>query len=175
MRTARLGARESARDIFVLGLHNTHGLERQALQIMRRQFDRVQSYPELADALRRHVDETEHQRRRLEDILHRLGERPSCVKEAAFGALGDLAALSHAGARDEIVKNMLANHAFENYEIAAYTALITLADAAGFSQFAGLEQSLKEERAMAQRMAELIEPIVRKYVALATEGLQADR
>jgi hypothetical protein len=44
-----------------------------------------------------------------------------------------MAALDHAVAGDEILKNSFANFAFENFEIAAYKSLLTIAEAGGFS------------------------------------------
>ncbi len=47
-----------------------------------------------------------------------------------MGLMGNMAALAHAPAQDEILKNTFANHAFENYEIAVYDSLIAIAEAA---------------------------------------------
>lgn len=154
------------RDILVAGLHNTHALEMEALQIMNRQVERLQNYPELEQALRVHIRETEEQRRRLEEAMDELQESPSTIKEAIFGLMGNVAAVAHAPAKDEILKNMFANHAFENYEIAAYKSLIVIAEAAGFRNVSGFQQSLREEEAMAQKMKDLVEPITRKYISL---------
>ncbi|WP_448203635.1 ferritin-like domain-containing protein [Azospirillum sp. sgz302134] len=153
-------------DIFIAGLHNTHALEMEALQIMNRQVERLQSYPELEQALRQHIAETEQQRQRIEEAMNQVGVSPSTIKEAIFGLMGNVAAVAHSPAADEILKNMFANHAFENYEIAAYKSLIVMADAAGFKNTTGFQQSLREEEAMAQTMTRLIEPITRKYISL---------
>jgi len=163
----------AARDLFIVGLHNTHALEQEALQIMNRQVDRLQNYPELEQALRSHIQETEQQRQRLEEAMSQIGESPSTIKEAVMGLMGNIAAISHSVAGDEILKNMFANHAFENYEIAAYKSLITMAESAGFASVSGFQQSLREEEAMARKMGDLVEPITRKYIALAQGGQTA--
>src|SRR6188508_3239547 len=111
---------DATRDLFVTGLRNAHALEMQALQIMNRQVERLENYPEVEQALRKHIQETEGQRQRIDEILNQLAESPSTIKEAAMGFMGNMAAIAHAPADDEIIKNMLANHGFENYEIAAY-------------------------------------------------------
>lgn len=165
----------TARAVLIVGLHNTHALEQQALQIMHRQVERLRNYPELTQALSRHILETEHQRQRLEEVLDRLGERPSVLKEALFGFMGNVAALTHSAAQDEVIKNILANHAFENYEVAAYKSLLVMAETAGLSEDAGLRQSLHEELAMAQLMGEMVEPITRKYLTLAQQSPRAGR
>lgn len=163
------------REIYVTALKNTHALEMQALQIMERQVERLERYPEMADALRRHIAETHGQRDRLEEILQGFAESPSTLKESVLGFVGNVMALGHAPAQDEILKNTYANHAFENFEIAAYTSLLSIAEAAGHPNLTGLQQSLKEEEAMAQTVRELVGPTTRRYIELTTMGEKADR
>ncbi len=166
----------SAKEIYVTALKNTHALEMQALQIMERQVERLERYPEMVDALRKHIDETHGQRSRLEEALHSLNETPSVIKEGFLGFVGNMMALGHTPAQDEILKNTYANHAFENFEIAAYTSLLAIGDAAGLSAHrAGLTQSLDEEKAMAQRVHDLIVPTTQRYVQLTASGQKADR
>lgn len=166
---------EAVRDIFIAGLHNTHALEMEALQVMNRQVERLQNYPELEQALRAHIRETEQQRQRIEDVMAEMQVSPSTIKEAIFGLMGNVAAVAHAPAKDEILKNLFSNHAFENYEIAAYKSLIVMAEAAGFRNVAGFQQSLREEEAMAQTVKDLIEPLTRKYITLEQHETMASR
>lgn len=100
------------RSIFVTGLKNAHAMENQALSIMKPQALRIENYPEVAARLEQHIRETEGQIKRLEDVLDSLSENHS--------AFGSMAAMGHSAAGDEIIKNSLANFAFENYEIAVY-------------------------------------------------------
>ncbi|MGU3537915.1 ferritin-like domain-containing protein [Methylobacterium sp. A54F] len=165
-----------AREIYVSALKNTHALEMQALQIMERQVERLQRYPEMEDALRRHIEETHGQRTRLEEALGALSSSPSTIKEGVLGFVGNMMALGHTPAQDEILKNTYANHAFENFEIAAYESLLAIAESAGQSgHVTGLQQSLDEERGMAKRVAELIRPTTLRYIELTTAGEKADR
>jgi ferritin-like metal-binding protein YciE len=85
-------------------------------------------------------------------------------------------ALGHTPAQDEILKNTYANHAFENFEIAAYESLLTISDAAGQQGHrSAFEQSLKEEQAMADAVRKLIRPITERYLSLTVSGAKADR
>jgi ferritin-like metal-binding protein YciE len=68
-----------AKSLYVTALQNTHGIELQALQIMERQVERLQNYPEMEEALRHHIEETHDQRGRLEDALTGLAEKPSAT------------------------------------------------------------------------------------------------
>lgn len=167
---------EDIRSLYVTALKNTHALELQALQIMERQVERLERYPDMEAALRRHITETHGQRDRLDEALAAMSESPSALKEGVLGFVGNMAALAHAPAQDEILKNAFANRAFENYEAAAYDALITLAEAAGQgARLPAFEMSLKEELAMAQKMADLVRPTTRRYVELTLGGAKADR
>jgi len=164
------------RSLYVTALQNTHALEMEALQIMERQVERLQRYPETEAALRRHIQETHGQRDRLEQALSSLSESPSGAKESVLGMMGNLAAVAHAPAQDEVLKNVFANRAFENYEIAAYMSLLAIAEAAGQSgHLTGFEQSLKEEQTMAQTIADLVKPTTLRYLELTTSGAKADR
>ena len=167
---------ETARTIYVSALRNTHALEEQALQIMERQVERLENYPEMAAMLRAHIEETHGQRRRLEEALSSLGEGPSTVKEAVLGFVGNVMALGHAPAQDEILKNTFANHAFENYEIAAYKSLIAIAEHSGHAgSVTGFRQSLQEEERMARAIYEQVEAVTRRYMTLTEQGGQASR
>lgn len=166
----------TTRDIYVTALKNTHALEMMALQIMERQVERLQHYPEMEQALRRHIDETHGQRDRLEEALQGLDESHSAVKEGVLGFVGNMMALGHTPAQDEILKNAYANHAFENFEIAAYESLLAIVEAAGQQAHASAFQlSLKEEQGMARKVHDLIRPTTLRYIELTTAGEKADR
>ncbi len=84
--------------------------------------------------------------------------------------MGNMAALSHSMADDEILKNAFANCALENFEIASYTSLIAMAEAGGFdSGISALQASLREEQEMARWCQESIEQITRRYLSLARD------
>jgi len=113
---------------------------------------------------------------RLEEALTSLDATPSTVKEGFLGFVGNMMALGHTPAQDEILKNSFANQAFENFEIAAYTSLLAIAEAAGQSaHLTGFQQSLREEQGMAQKVADLVRPTTKRYLELTLAGEKADR
>jgi len=159
------------RSVYLSGLRNAHALEHQALGMIDRQLDRLDSFPEVADRLRLHRGETEQQIVRLDEVLGGLGERASGIKDAGLNMMGNLAALGHAAAEDEILKNAFANCALENFEIASYKSLIVMADVAGEGAgIAALQQSLREEQSMAQWCEESIERITQRYLTLHVDS-----
>jgi ferritin-like metal-binding protein YciE len=155
-----------ARDLFVVGLRNAHAMEVQARELMERQSERLDDFPKVKSRVRQHLDETNAQIRRLEQCLDSLGESHSTVKDAALSFVGNLAAMGHAVAPDEILKNTFANNAFEHYEIAVYKSLLALADRAGATSAAGqLQQSLTEEERMAQWIDDNVADVTLSYLA----------
>lgn len=165
---------DTIRSVFITGLQNAHAVEQQALGLIDRQLDRLVRYPEVSDQLRLHRLETEQQIERLNDILGSLGQSNSNLKDLALGFMGNMAALTHVMAPDEILKNSFVNFAFENFEIASYRSLITLAEAGSFPTAASLlETSLGEERAMAAWIEDTLPRLTLKYVGLRDEGRTA--
>jgi ferritin-like metal-binding protein YciE len=178
MSTTHAGAKasEAVRETFIAGLRNAHALENQALSIMKRQLERLESYPQVAARLRQHIAETEGQQDRVARILESLGESSSGLKDMAMSFTGTMAALNHAMAEDEIIKNSLANYAFENFEAASYISLITMAEEGGFHDaILLLQQNLEEEEAMAAWAKEGLPEITRRYLTLHAAGEQAKR
>ena len=162
------------RDIFVTGLRNAHAMENQALSIMKPQLSRIENYPEVAARLEQHIRETEVQLARLDELLGAMDEDSSTIKDTALSLMGSVASIGHAVAGDEIIKNSLANFAFENYEIAAYNSLLTIAEAGQFNKALDLLQlNLNEEEAMADWLRENLPKVTLRFVELSDEGRDA--
>jgi ferritin-like metal-binding protein YciE len=155
----------TARDIFVVGLRNAHAMETQARELMERQSERLTDYPEVRTRLQTHLKETEGQLERLDRCLSLLGESASTLKDTAQSFMGNMMAMGHAVASDEILKNTFANNAFENFEIAAYKSLLALCGPAGADGTRTLlEQSLKEEEAMASWVDQNVAKVTMAYL-----------
>jgi ferritin-like metal-binding protein YciE len=164
----------SIRDIYVTGLVNAHALEAQAIQLINRQVERIENYPEMRERLRLHGRESHQQQQRLAQILDGLGTSPSTLKDIGTSIMGNMAAIGHALAQDEVVKNTLANFAFEHFEIASYRSLLIMAEAAGDTAAPRLlQQSLEEEIAMARWIEDNLEATTRRYMQRETAGQTA--
>lgn len=162
---------DTIRELFITGLKNAHAVEKQALSIMTPQVARIENYPEVADRLRLHIDETDGQVARLDELLAQFDTGGSALKDIGLSMSGSMAALGHSVAGDEIIKNSFANYAFEHFEIASYVSLLTLADAGGFSgTTTALTQSLNEERAMAEWIGDSLPAVTRRYATLHATG-----
>jgi ferritin-like metal-binding protein YciE len=131
-------------------LRDAYAMEHHAQALLDAQTRRVGHYPLLQDRLRRHRDDTLGQQALVEACLQRLGTTPSAIKDlgARIGAYGQVATAMLSG--DEVVKATMAAYAFAQVEIAAYTALIAAARAAGEAEIhACCERLLQQERDMA--------------------------
>jgi ferritin-like metal-binding protein YciE len=163
-----------ARDIYIAGLRDQHAVENQAIELLERQVGRLENYPELRERMRSHIEESREQAHRLELLLSQQATSASSFKDTAMAFAGNMMALGHATASDEVVKNTLANFAFEHYEIAAYNSLLALADAVGHhGAKSALEASLREEQAMADWIEAHIRPTTLRYVERAAAGVTA--
>src|SRR4030081_3529949 len=158
---------QTAREIFVVGLRNAHGMETQARELMERQSELLDEYPEVKAKVAAHLQETNEQLKRLEQCLEALGEGTSTLKDTAQSVMANVLAMTHAVAGDEILKNTFANNAFENFEIAAYKSLLALTGPAGAeSAKAALEASLREEEKMASWIDANVQNVTMQYLAL---------
>jgi ferritin-like metal-binding protein YciE len=163
-----------ARDIYITGLRNQHSVENQAIELLERQVGRLENYPEMSERMRKHIEESKEQARRIDDLLSGLGTSASGFKDTMMSFVGNMAALGHTIASDEVIKNTFANYAFEHYEIASYRALLVLADAVGHAPAASaLQQSLREEEAMAQWIADHIKPTTLRFLERSAAGQTA--
>jgi len=161
-------------ELYLQGLRNAHALETQALEIMQRQVERLENYPEMKAGLERHIKQTEEQQRRLDQIMQAHGTSYSALKETATGLMGNVTAMMHAATSDEVLKNSFADYAFEHFEIAAYTSLITMAEAAGDQRHIPLlQQTLQEEEEFSKFCQAQVVPTTKKYMQLSASGQTA--
>ncbi|MBZ9897329.1 DUF892 family protein [Mesorhizobium sp. BR1-1-6] len=139
-----------SRDWLIQWLRDAHAMEEQAETMLSGQLSRLESYPELGDRIRQHLDETRQQASRLKSCLDRIGEESSAMKDAGGKLTAMAQSISGVFAGDEVMKGSLASYTFEHMEIASYTMLIAAANAEGEAEVARVsEQNLREEEAMA--------------------------
>jgi ferritin-like metal-binding protein YciE len=171
---ATLNASEQALSIYTTGLRNQHAVENQAIELLERQVNRLENYPEMRERMRVHIDESRAQASRIDELLAALNTSASSLKDTALSFMGNMAALAHTPAPDEVVKNSFANFAFEHYEIASYKSLITLAEAVQHPEATRLlGQSLKEEQAMAQWIDDHLKQVTLTFLQRSERGEKA--
>ena len=78
--SSALAGNENVQQIFIVGVQNAHALEKEAIQLLQRQIERITNYPEMRRRLEQHLTETKEQEERLDRILDQLGTGRSAVK-----------------------------------------------------------------------------------------------
>jgi ferritin-like metal-binding protein YciE len=165
------------REWLVQWLRDAHAMEEQAETMLNAQLSRLESYPELSDRIRLHVEETQQQAERLKTCLDSLGEGSSTIKDTGGKLMAMVQSLSGVFAGDEVMKGSLASYTFEHMEIASYTILIAAARSLNETEIVRVcEENLREEMAMAEWLANNLPATAEQFLARAeTERDSAKR
>jgi ferritin-like metal-binding protein YciE len=142
--------------LFVAELKDALGTE-QTVAAALQQLSQCQSDPQLRQTFGAHHAETQTQIERLEQVLSTLGESPApTFCEGMQGIVDEHSAFTLKNSPSPQVHTAYdigAGQKVEQYEIATYEQLVTLANRLGYQQVAQLlEQSLTEERQQLQRL-----------------------
>jgi ferritin-like metal-binding protein YciE len=159
-------ARESMTDsrlheFFLEELKDIYGAEKQIIKALPKMQDAASS-PELAQAFEEHLDITQTQITRLEEIFDNLGEEPDSKKcEAMKGIIDEGEQIikdTGKGTATRDVGLIMAAQKVEHYEIATYGAILQLAHTMGHTDVADLlEATLDEEKEADLRLTEIAE------------------
>lgn len=156
-------------------LKDAHAMEQQAINMLEKQADRLEQYPEVKKKVREHLEQTRHQASRVEGCIQKLGGDTSAVKEGVAKFMGSAANLVNQSAGDEVVKNGIADYAFEHFEIASYRALIGAADKLGEEEIRRTcEEILEEEEAMASWLETNLPDVTQQYLQRERREQAAD-
>lgn len=157
-------------------LRDAHAMEKQAIESIENQLDRLKNYPQMRTWVEDHVAASRRQRERIGACLEQRGEKTSSLKDAAMTVMGKIQELTGTAASDEVLKNAITDYGFKHYEVAAYTSLAAAADAAGDTEVARIAGEIRaEEESLASRLAALIPSLTHDYVARETAGAAAKR
>ena len=147
-------------DLFVHELSDVHSAERQITKALPR-LARAAENPELAAAFEAHLEETNGQIERLDQVVEQLGIRLKRIKCAAMEGLVE----EGKEVIDTIEKGPVRDAALvggaqkvEHYEIAAYGTLCALAKELGYTEALELlKATLEEEKATDEKLTVLAE------------------
>jgi ferritin-like metal-binding protein YciE len=147
-------------DAFIDELRDTYDAERQLIKALPR-LAKAASSPELREAFEMHLEETQGQIARLEDVFEGLGERvrgKHC--DGMAGIIEEGKSILEEDFDDEAMDACLiaAGQRAEHYEIAAYGTLVAWARAMGHEEAVTLlQQNLDEEKAADEKLTGLAE------------------
>ena len=141
---------ESMQDLFLNELKDSYNSEKQIVRALPR-LAKAAASPELAQALRKHLKETENQVQRLERIFKSLGQTPRGKKCKGMEGIIEEGkeVLEEEGAPEVIDAALIAAaQRVEHYEMAAYGCLRTYAQLLGYDEADRLlGETLAEEEA----------------------------
>jgi ferritin-like metal-binding protein YciE len=137
-------------DLLLHGLQDIYYAEEQITKALPKMIDQATNR-DLAQGLKTHLDETNKQIERLDQVFKKLGKRPSGADCPAIDGLIKEADATSGEIDDKLVLDaaIVANaQAVEHYEIARYGTLIAWAEELGHDEIVRfLTTNLNEERA----------------------------
>jgi ferritin-like metal-binding protein YciE len=143
-------------------LNNAHAMELALVRVLQNHARDARELPEMRDRIEQHLEETHRHADLVGDCLERIGAKPSTLKSVAGNVLGMMQGASTGMFHDELLRNVVADFAAENLEIACYTSLMEAAEAAGLPEIADIcSEILQEEEAMAAWLEEQIPEVTR--------------
>jgi len=161
-RSARQSMTDSRlHEFFLEELKDIYGAEKQIVKALPKMQDAANS-PELVRAFEEHLDVTQTQITRLEEIFENLGESADAKKcEAMKGIIDEGEQVirdTEEGTATRDVALIIAAQKVEHYEIATYGALLQLAHTMGHTEVADLlEATLDEEKEADHKLTEIAE------------------
>lgn len=118
--------------------------------------------PAAARRIQQHVIETQQHAQRMQECLRLLNATPSTIKSTLASLVGTIEGAGTMIFRDQLVKSALTDYASEQFEIACYTALVSIATELGAHEIVNLcKQNLEEDQAMATWLLQQLPGVVR--------------
>ncbi len=113
--------------------------------------------------LEQHLEQTRRHAQMTKDCVETLGGHTSALKTGMATLFGQIQASSTGPAKDEMVKNALADYAAENFEVASYTALVRAAQELNDQHTARVcQQILQEDEEMARWIQQNLPTLVQQ-------------
>jgi ferritin-like metal-binding protein YciE len=150
----------SMQDLVKQKLQMIYDAENQALQAYPQMMNSI-SEPQLKQAFQQHMQETQQQVKRLEQLFQQMGTQPStkpCI--AMQGLIQEGQQIIREGGSPEVLDAAIlaSAQAIEHHEIAAYGTARTLAQQMGMRDAANvLEQILEEEKRTDKLLTQIAE------------------
>lgn len=153
-------SKEALKDLLIEELQDAYSSETQILEALPAMAEAASS-PQLKQAFQTHLQETDGQVKRLEQIFQILQADPAGnTCEATQGLIEEAEEIMAQGLSPEVldVALIMAAQKVEHYEIASYGSLRTLAETCGMTDVAKLlDETLSEEKATDEKLTQLAE------------------
>ncbi len=144
---------------------NAYSMEMSLVGVLEKQSKDAQTDTQLRGGIDRHLEATRHHVELLHDLLQRMGENTSSIQPA--NPLSALYSMMD-GQPDATFKTGLMDFVTENFEVASYRALSTLAMQMGDQETAQIaDRILQDELAMVRSLDQVIRPLNAEPQAMA--------
>jgi ferritin-like metal-binding protein YciE len=158
-------AMQTPRDLFIHELSDAMSAEQQILKMLP-ELQKESQIPEVKQALQHHEQETQQQVQNLQQVFQGIGAKPeSTTCFAVKGIAEEHKALHKEKPSPEVLEmaNLAGAAKTEHYEMAMYTSLVQMANDLGENEAAQLlQQNLRQEVAMAQRVESMAQQLGRQ-------------
>lgn len=152
-------------ELVVAWLNDAHAMENALIKVLEHRVKDAEDFPMIQSKDKEHLEQTRRHAELVNGCIERLGASPSTAKSVLGTLFGAMQAPMTGMYRDEVVKNLLTDHAAERFEVASYRALIAAARQAGDPETASTcELILREDEAMADWLIEQIPVIVQEQM-----------
>jgi ferritin-like metal-binding protein YciE len=163
-------------ELLMQWLRDAHAMEKQAIESIENQIDRLEHYPQMQSWARDHVEASQRQREMVRECIERRGGDVSTLKDMAMTVMGKIQEATSFFTTDEVLKNAITDHGFKQFEIASYTSLRSAAEAVSDTQTAQVcERIIKEEEELARRLLSILPDVTRAYMDREATGASAKR
>jgi ferritin-like metal-binding protein YciE len=157
-------------------LRDAHAMEKQAIESVENQIDRLRNYPELRNWAQDHVQAAKQHRELIRQCIERRGGSPSTIKDVAMAVVGKFQELTGTPMADEVLKNVIGDYSFKHYQIACYKSLIAAAEEAGDPETKRVcEGILGTQQQVGDRLLPYIPQVTREYMRRDMAELAAKR
>jgi ferritin-like metal-binding protein YciE len=157
-------------------LRDAHAMEKQAIESVEKQIDRLRNYPELRNWAQEHVEVARRHRELIRQCIERRGGSTSTIKDVAMSVLGRIQELTGTLMADEVLKNVIGDYSFKHYQIACYKSLIAAAEEANDPETKRVcEGILATDQQLAERLLAYIPQVTREYMRRDAAELAAKR
>jgi ferritin-like metal-binding protein YciE len=163
-------------ELLMQWLRDAHAMEKQAIESIENQIDRLENYPQMQNWARDHVASSQRQREMIRECIVRRGGDTSAFKDMAMTIMGNIQEATSFFTSDEVLKNAITDHGFKQYEIASYTSLRSAAEAVADAETVQVcDTIIKEEEELAGRLLSILPQVTREYMDREATGASAKR
>ncbi len=153
------------KEILIAWLNNAYSMELSMIETLEKHVEDAEELPEVQEKLRSHIEETKEQAEKVKSEIERLGGDTSSIKAGMAEMMGKMSGMSTELAKDKIVKNAIAEHAAEHFEMATYMAISHAAKLCGEEETAQMAKDImEEEKTTGEELEMYLKMVVEHYV-----------